>query len=287
MDEHRQRSRLRGGQETRGTTVTAGPAPLTTPQCCTHRPGVNCVQANACPCRAANRTYTSGCPLENFRNQGPTRAPTAPRLTANASKIIEEAQEAAPTLYHTIPPLVFHQDAPTFSPSVLPGGDEWPALPACADTAHAYPALTETTTPNPAALEAVGSGKRNSNRARPTDGQTVSPSIPADQDIDFTSVESIGERDGDSDYVKSAENSSTSPANTLDLEGHINELEEMHEVVESELVKLTRLTVIFFCIDELELPELDDAETNPPENHQDNDATPPVNNQPSPPNSPL
>ena len=50
------------------------------------------------------------------------------------------------------------------------------------------------------------------------------------------SVESIGESDGDSDYVKSAENSPTSPDNTPDLEGYISELEEMHKVAESELV---------------------------------------------------
>ena len=72
-----------------------------------------------------------------------------------------------------------------------------------------------------------------------------------------------------------------------DLEGHISELEEMHEVVESNLVKLARPTVLFSSIDEIKLPEINDAKTNPPENHQDNSATPPFNIQTSPPHSPL
>ena len=41
--------------------------------------------------------------------------------------------------------------------------------------------------------------------------------------------------------------------------------------------------VLFSRIDELKIPELDNADTDPPENHQDNGATPPVNTQPSPP----
>ena len=45
--------------------------------------------------------------------------------------------------------------------------------------------------------------------------------------------------------------------------------------------------MLFSCINGLKFPELDDAETDPPENHQDNGATPPVNTQPSAPNSPL
>ena len=57
------------------------------------------------------------------------------------------------------------------------------------------------------------------------DGQTASPSLPANQDSDFTPVAIIGESDGDSDYVKSSKNSPMIPVNTLDLEGHISELE--------------------------------------------------------------
>ena len=101
------------------------------------------------------------------------------------------------------------------------------------------------------------------------------------------SVESIEESDGDSDYVESAENSPTSPANTPDLKGNISELKEMHEVTDGDLVKLAQPTVIFSCIDKLEIIYLDDAKTDPPENHQDNGATLPVNTQTSPPHSPL
>ena len=45
--------------------------------------------------------------------------------------------------------------------------------------------------------------------------------------------------------------------------------------------------MLFSRIGELEIPELDNSETNPPEDHQDNGSTPPVNTQPSPPHSPL
>ena len=56
------------------------------------------------------------------------------------------------------------------------------------------------------------------------DGQTASPSPPANLDSDVTSVESIGGSDGKSDYVELAENSPTSSANTVYLVGHIIEL---------------------------------------------------------------
>ena len=59
-------------------------------------------------------------------------------------------------------------------------------------------------------------------------------------------------------------------------------MEEMHQVAEGELNTIARPAVLFSRIDELEIPGLDDAETNLPENHQDNGATPPVNTQPSP-----
>ena len=97
----------------------------------------------------------------------------------------------------------------------------------------------------------------------------------------------IRESDTKSDYVELAENSTTSPANTPDLEGHISELEEMHKVAEGDLVELTRPTVIFFHIDKFKLPDFDNAKTDLLEKHQDNGATVPVKTQPSPPNSPL
>ena len=40
-------------------------------------------------------------------------------------------------------------------------------------------------------------------------------------------------------------------------------------------------------IKNIEIPELDDAETNPPENHKENGTTPLVNTQPLPPHSPV
>ena len=128
---------------------------------------------------------------------------------------------------------------------------------------------------------AVGSNKRNSNHGQPTYVQTASPSPLANLESDVTSAASIGENDSDSDYVKSAENSPTSPANTPDLTGHISEPEEMHEVAGYYIGTIALPTVIFSRIDDLEIPELNDAETNPPENHQDNGAMPPVNTQPS------
>ena len=175
-----------------GPTATAGPVPLTKPQCCTYWPGVNCVQANFCPCRSANIPCTSGCPLENFRNQGPSRAPTAPSLTTNVSDVIEEAQESGLIICQSIDSFVFHQDASEFSPSVLPRGDDWTALPTHTDTDHTTPALTETVDPKPAEPAAVRSGKINLNRARPMDGQTASPSPPVNQYSDVTSVASTG-----------------------------------------------------------------------------------------------
>ena len=165
MAECRLRSRLRGGARNSGPSMTAGPVPLITPQWCTNRPGMKSVQASAFPFRASNCPCTNGFPSENCRNRGPTRAPTAPRLTINVSENIEEAQEAAPNLCWSIPLVVFHQDAPTLLPGVLPRGYEWPALQTRADTAHAAPALTETPAPNPAASAAVRSGKINSNCA--------------------------------------------------------------------------------------------------------------------------
>ena len=109
------------------------------------------------------------------------QGPTVPSRTNNVIETIKESLEAIPIIYQAIELVVFHQDAPAFSPSVLPRGDEWPALPACADTAHAAPALTETAASDPVAPAAVRSGKINSNHAQLTDVQTTSPSPPTDQ----------------------------------------------------------------------------------------------------------
>ena len=161
MAEHRQRRCLQGSPRNTGPAVTAGPVPLTTPQFCMHRPGLKCLQSNACPCWASNCPCTSGCPSGNCRNRGRIWAPTAPTITTNVIKNVKDAQKDAPTLLHAIPPVVFHQDAPVFCPNVLLRVEEWPALPARADTAHAAPSFTKTTAPDPAAPAAVGSRKRN------------------------------------------------------------------------------------------------------------------------------
>ena len=148
------------------------------------------------------------------------------------------------------------------------------------------PALTRTATTDPATPAAVRSGKINPNRARPTDGQTASSSPPADPDSDVVSVASIGGSYGDSDYVKSAKNSPTSPSNMPDLAGHIRDLEAVHEVLEGELKAIARPTVLLSHTNELKIPEPAEAETDPPKNHQDNGAMPPVNTHPSPLHSP-
>ena len=128
----------------------------------------------------------------------------------------------------------------------------------------------------------ITSGKINSNFSQPTDGQTASPSPPANPDSDIISVASIGGIEGTSYYVESAKNSPTSPSNTPGLVGHIGKLETTKEVSEGELDTIARPTVLLSHTDELEIPELADAETDPPENHQDNGATPLVNTHPPP-----
>ena len=248
---------------------------------------MKCIHTNACPFRVTNPPCASGCPSENCHNRGNTRAPTSPSLTTTVSQTIEETQESAPTVCQAIVPVVFHPDAPAFSTSILTRGSKWPDLPTRADNAHAVPELTETASPDPATSAAVRSVKINSNHARPTYGQIASPSPSVNQDSDVMSVASIGESDGDSDYVESAKNSPTIPANMPDLAGHISKLEATHEVSEGDLDAIARPTVLFSHTDKLKIPELDNSETDPPENHQDNGATLPVNTQPSPPHSPL
>ena len=96
-----------------GPYKTAGPVPLKTPQCCTYQKGLKYVQANACPCRSANRLCTSSFSSEDFSNRVPTwtlppwgrpRAPTTLRITANVKQNIDEAHKAASILYQATPP---------------------------------------------------------------------------------------------------------------------------------------------------------------------------------------
>ena len=91
------------------------------------------------------------------------------------------------------------------------------------------------------------------------------------------SATSFGGSEDNSYYVQPSENSPTILVNTPDLAGHISKLEAMHEVLEGELDVIARPTVLFSHREEIEITELADAETNLPENHQDNGAAPPVN----------
>ena len=43
---------------------------------------------------------------------------------------------------------------------------------------------------------------------------------------------------------------------------HISALEEMHKVAEGDVVKLAGPTVLFSRIDEIEIPDLNNAETD-------------------------
>ena len=228
--------------------------------------GVKCVQANACLFRAANLPCTSGSPSKNCRNWGPTRAPTAPRLTTNVIQKIKESQKAAPTLFQDTPLVVFHPYSPAFSTSVLTKGDEFPALPARADTAHAAPALTKTASPDPATPAAVGSRKMSLNYARPIGGQITFPIPPAKPDNDVTFVASFGRSGCNSDNVDSAKNSPTRSSNTPYLEGHNSKLETIHKVLEGDTDAIFQPTVRFSHTDELGILELADAKTCAPKN---------------------
>ena len=70
-------------------------------------------------------------------------------------------------------------------------GAEWPALLVRADTAYMPSLLTETAASDPTTPEAVGGSKINSNCARPTDGQSASPSPPTNPGSDITLAASI------------------------------------------------------------------------------------------------
>ena len=78
--------------------------------------------------------------------------------------------------------------------TVLTDGEECPAL---SKTAHAAQALT-----NIATAEAVGISKRNSNCARPTEGQNASSRSPVDPDSDVSLTDSFGGSDINSEYLE-------------------------------------------------------------------------------------
>ena len=72
-----------------------------------------------------------------------------------------------------------------------------------------------------------------------------------------------------------------------DLVGHISELKMMHEVSEEDIDAIVQPTVLFSHTEEIEIPELADAKTDPTENIQDNGTTLPVSTQTCLPHSPL
>ena len=63
------------------------------------------------------------------------RGPYCTKAHNQCNQNHEYSQEATPTLCQAIDLVVFHQDAPAFSPSVLPRWEEWPALPVLTETA--------------------------------------------------------------------------------------------------------------------------------------------------------
>ena len=72
-----------------------------------------------------------------------------------------------------------------------------------------------------------------------------------------------------------------------DLMGHINELKAMHKVSEGDINKIYEPTVLFFHTNDTEILDLANADTNPPQNLQENGSTLTVNTHKSPTNSPL
>ena len=61
----------------------------------------------------------------------------------------------------------------------------------------------------------------------------------------------------------------------------------MHEVLEGDIDTIVRPTLLFSHTNELKIPELANAKTNPPKKLQDNGAILPIGTQPSLPHSPL
>ena len=66
------------------------------------------------------------------------------------------------------------------------------------------------------------------------------------------------------------------------LAGNISELETMHKVLEGEINVIVQPTLILSHTNEIEILELVDAKTNPPENLQDNGTTLTISTQTSP-----
>ena len=140
----------------------------------------------------------------------------------------------------------------------------WPALLAGTGygTALAVHALTKSTPPDTTTPAAIGSGNTNFNRALPTEGPAATPRINSDPDSDFMLTVSSRERDGESDYVDSRENLPTSLANILELEVHIQELQQMHEDNRLYLEDINQPIELFTQINKIDPTELSDYEFN-------------------------
>ena len=110
--------------------------------------------------------------------------------------------------------------------------------------------------------------------------QITSPRSPADPDSDVTSAASFGWSDGNSEYVELTKKSPLSSAKTPDLAGHTSELKIMHEVSVGYIYYILLPTLLFSHTDEIGIPKITDAETNPNENLQDNGAVPPAGTHP-------
>ena len=72
-----------------------------------------------------------------------------------------------------------------------------------------------------------------------------------------------------------------------ELEGHILELQQMHEVSEEDIGGITQPMDLFTQLDKLNNKLITNDRTIPAENHQDNGASSPHDTQPSLLNSPL
>ena len=91
----------------------------------------------------------------------------------------------------------------------------------------------------------------------------MTPRIPADPYSDVMSAANSGESDVDSEYVELPKNSPTSSAKTSELEGRIQELQQMHEVTEDEINAIARPPEIFIHTNELDPIDLTGDGTTP------------------------
>ena len=133
---------------------------------------------------------------------------------------------------------------------------------------------------------AVGSEK-NSNCVRQTEGPVVTSRLTANPDIYVTLAASYGESGGGSYYAELRKNFSTSLTSTPELKGHIQKIQQMHEVSAVEFEDFTQPTEIFTYHNEFKPTELADEDTTPAENNKKNGSIMPHGTQPSLSHSPL